>query len=280
MGNAPEMAHEERSLAEISPLNSHPQMQSPLFSVLPPEIRNQIFELAVSEYEDTTRPYDPTDDYYRPGHCFPKVINTDLLLTCRRVYYETNAIPMRSATHHIWLGWTTMFRDPHRTPLRFPSLTRKHQTELNHVHVFAYPNLPDLSALISRQQFRPKHLTITVGWNYDWSSPNDEDFPMSLDADWVLANNTKLPDELEDVKIEFEALMRRKDELDRLVKIAMLWRFEMRDGTEMVADKSTSVRRWTRYCKWRGPVSPPWYDYHMVTVVWRRPISSSTKDED
>lgn len=270
-----------RSLTEISPLNSHPQMQSPLFSVLPPEIRNQIFELAVSEYEDTTRPYDSRADYYRPDQCFPKVINADLLLTCRRVYYETNAIPMRNATHCLWLDATSRFQDPHRTPLQFESLTRKQQTELSHVHVFTSFYCPELKALVSRQQFRPKHLTITVSWNFDWGPPGDDVVLMSSGTGLELADDAKFPDELEDLKIEFEGLERWKSELDELLKRVIRWRFELRDGTKMVPDEATDVRRWTRQSNWLGVTSPPSYDHYMVVITWRRPIGSpSTKNED
>lgn len=269
-----------RSLTEISPLNSHPQMQSPLFSILPPEIRNQIFELALSEHEDSTRPYDPTDNYYRPGHCFPKVINTDLLRTCRRVYYETNTIPMSSATHCLWLGPISWSRDPNRTPLRFESLTRKQQTDLNHVHVFMYPHCREFNTFISRQQFRPKHLTVTVSWDHNWPDPGggNDDIQKLFGVGWGLPDLTKFPNELEDVKIEFEIMKQRKGELDELVMRMMLWRFELRDGTNMVADESTIARSWTRQRGWRGTTPPSSYEFHVVTVTWRRLASAENKD--
>ncbi|EON65445.1 hypothetical protein W97_04683 [Coniosporium apollinis CBS 100218] len=269
-----------RSLTEISPLNSHPQMQSPLFSVLPPEIRNQIFELALSEHEDSTRPYDPTDNYYRPGHCFPKVINTDLLRTCRRVYYETNTIPMSSATHCFWLGTISCSRDPSRTPLRFESLTRKQQTDLNHVHVFMAYYCREFSTFMSPQQFRPKHLTITISWGNNWSDTRygNDDIQQLFSASWGSPDLTKFPNELEDVKVEFEVTKEWKGKLDELVKRVMLWRFELRDGTNMVADESTTVKSWTRQRGWRRTKPPSSYEIHVVTVTWRRSASAENKD--
>ncbi|ORY13233.1 hypothetical protein BCR34DRAFT_562273 [Clohesyomyces aquaticus] len=98
-----------RSLGEISPETSHPQTQSPLFSALPSEIRNMIFEFAICEIEDKSRSLSKYRGYgkvypvpyYRPGHFYETTIETALLRACRLIYYETQAIPMKSATHHI-----------------------------------------------------------------------------------------------------------------------------------------------------------------------------------
>ena len=80
-----------------------PQTQSPLFSVIPGEIRNAIFELALSEYEDPERKYDVATYYYRPGYTARKRIATQLLLTCRRVWLETRHLPSSLSEHAWWL---------------------------------------------------------------------------------------------------------------------------------------------------------------------------------
>jgi hypothetical protein len=77
------------------------QFQSPLFSKIPPEIRNEIFRLALTEYvpqgnewtgklNETQNPgygnLRSTKDYVkRPGYEGLNTVDTDLLRTCKRV---------------------------------------------------------------------------------------------------------------------------------------------------------------------------------------------------
>ena len=69
------------------------QAGSPLFMSLPAEIRNHIFQLALTSFDDKTRPYKRGAYYYRPGHRYAQKIDTNLLRTCRRILYETRDIP-------------------------------------------------------------------------------------------------------------------------------------------------------------------------------------------
>lgn len=78
------------------------QLQSPLFGILPAEIRNDIFSLALLQYEDLTQPYPENDFCYRPGHRARRVVSTQLLLTCRRIWLEANHWPMEQAVHSFW----------------------------------------------------------------------------------------------------------------------------------------------------------------------------------
>jgi len=78
------------------------QLQSPLFSILPAEIRNDIFSLALMQYEDLTQPYPENDFCYRPGHRARRIVSTELLLTCRRIWLEANHWPMEQAVHSFW----------------------------------------------------------------------------------------------------------------------------------------------------------------------------------
>ena len=81
---------------------TNPQLQCPLFICIPPEIRNYIFELVLTSYDDKTRPYKKTAYYYRPSHRYARKIDTALLLTCRRVYAETEAVPAMLNEHTSW----------------------------------------------------------------------------------------------------------------------------------------------------------------------------------
>lgn len=91
-----------RALLEIAPENSHPQTQSPLFAILPSEVRNQIFEYVVCQTFDYSCPVSRTSHLHRPGHEYRSHTDTALLRTCRLVYYETRSIPLQSATHHLY----------------------------------------------------------------------------------------------------------------------------------------------------------------------------------
>jgi hypothetical protein len=147
-------------LKEINPSNSHEQLQSPLFSKIPPEIRNQIFELAASQHDDAVDPFEHYDKSTRFLNFDPATEQQrkrclDLLLTCRRIYYETSSIPMRSATHHIIAESYT------KSVTWFSSLTAKNIDELDHVILI----LDDLSwnalDILSLPQCRPNHVTIS-----------------------------------------------------------------------------------------------------------------------
>ncbi|KAI0025585.1 hypothetical protein F4780DRAFT_341562 [Xylariomycetidae sp. FL0641] len=74
---------------------THPQLQSPLFSKLPPELRYATWAFVLTLYEDAEHPYDIRESSTRPGHAAPKRIALDLLLTCRTVYIETFLLPFQ-----------------------------------------------------------------------------------------------------------------------------------------------------------------------------------------
>ena len=80
----------------------HSQEQSPLFVVLPREIRDLIWASATAPYEDERHRYAENEYYYRPGHTARLRTDTRLLLTCRRVWLEANRFPMLQAEHCFW----------------------------------------------------------------------------------------------------------------------------------------------------------------------------------
>jgi hypothetical protein len=88
----------------IPPEQCNAQFQSPLFNTIPGEIRNMIFELALSE-ENGKKPIKSSAYYYRPDYTHFRYINTALLLTCRRVYMEARCVPLENITCRYWLGW-------------------------------------------------------------------------------------------------------------------------------------------------------------------------------
>lgn len=79
-----------------------PQAGSPLFNRIPPEIRNYIFELALTSFDDKTKPYKRSAYYYRPDFRYAQKIDTTLLCTCRRIFSETRSL---SATINEYASW-------------------------------------------------------------------------------------------------------------------------------------------------------------------------------
>jgi hypothetical protein len=96
------------------------QPQSPLFSTIPPEIRNRIFWLVLQEYDDPAKPYSRETYYTRPGSLGEKRVDTELLRTCKIVYAETKAIPLQDTEVQVHLGFGE--RVPPGTYLELPAL--------------------------------------------------------------------------------------------------------------------------------------------------------------
>ena len=98
------LAAKHKSTANLADVECNAQTASPLFSLVPGEIRTVIFRLALAEYEDPAHQYDFDSFYYRPGYRARKRIATPLLRTCRRVWLETWHLPSSLAEHAWWLG--------------------------------------------------------------------------------------------------------------------------------------------------------------------------------
>lgn len=71
------------------------QLDCPLFSKLPAELREIIWDYALTGYEDLDALYPLDRSYARPGQAAPLRIDLDLLLTCRAVYLETFLVPFQ-----------------------------------------------------------------------------------------------------------------------------------------------------------------------------------------
>ncbi|KAL5316409.1 hypothetical protein ACEPPN_015455 [Leptodophora sp. 'Broadleaf-Isolate-01'] len=91
----------ERTPIQNKPDLANPQKGSPLYDGrIPPEIRNSIFQFALTE--DITTPYEVDKGYARPGYKGKKKVNTALLQTCRQVYLETYHLPAANKEHVFW----------------------------------------------------------------------------------------------------------------------------------------------------------------------------------
>ncbi|KAF4301105.1 hypothetical protein GTA08_BOTSDO10603 [Botryosphaeria dothidea] len=259
-----------RGLLAIHPSNSVPQLQSPLWSKLPPEIRNEIFTLAVSQHLDLSRPYPRNSWYYRPGYTHAFRTYTDLLASCRLAYWETNAIPLSTATLPVWED-----RGPPDAPKwKFAEFTARNTTLLNHVHFFV--RRPNGHWYTPLPQFRPRRITVTIrhtSW-YGW--PNDK--PLMVLDTWrsgLCTPNVKFPSCLEELVIEFETLQRKKDQLDKIINTkAKNWSFNLEDGAVLSPSSPPKYSTWTGAAdfggvKWRlVHGNQTTINYYVVTMTY------------
>ena len=92
------------SLAPRLGKNVYPQNQSVLFNAIPAEVRNRIFSIALTAYDDKSKPYQPQNWFYRPDWYFHRKISTTLLRTCKRIYLECHLLPLALNSHTFWVG--------------------------------------------------------------------------------------------------------------------------------------------------------------------------------
>lgn len=79
------------------------QLDSPLFK-LPAELRELIWDYALTAYEDSEALYPLDKPYSRPGQAAPSRIAVDLLLSCRAVYLEAFLVPFQVNPMRIFDG--------------------------------------------------------------------------------------------------------------------------------------------------------------------------------
>lgn len=267
------------------------QSQSALFSILPGEIRNHIWNYALAEYQDETQLYDDSTCYKRPEYFAPRKIETVLLQTCKRIYQEAWFLPWTNAEQVFYL--TSSDRRPARTTT--PTAMQKtllaiSKTQtmpiIQHVRVFPQLYLLEngrrLQEILDLKFFYPKVITITIrhtDWWF-WESDNN----LHLDARWV--DFCRFPNSLTELRMAFESLERKKDQIDDVVKQAMEgWVFRRKDSTELSAkDCKPEIMRWSGSATWghqrwlRDETGPNKLDYYVSTVTWRP--NRSNNDEE
>jgi hypothetical protein len=133
----------------------NPQSACSLLQRIPREIREQIYTMAVTTYEDPTRPFDPSE-YNNKSACF--VIPEDkgwpkfrigrqqhhrstciaLLKTCKRIYSEARLLPVSVNEHCIrYLKPQIISRPlPTKGVEYFNRLTPEQLAAVQHVHIF------------------------------------------------------------------------------------------------------------------------------------------------
>ena len=247
----------------LEPINL--QSSSPLFNRIPAEIRNYIFELALTAYDDHTKPYENGQWYYRPGHRYAHKVDTNLLLTCRRVLAETKDIPASINEYTCWFGrgppWAstnglTRLTDEDTVGV----LVRRNA--LKYVHLFtqqvwlenSFRQFTDLW-----KSATPTHLKITLRhsdwWNWEYEAPlalepkyrgmprpnaiSQPSFPF-VSGSWGKAFQEISG--LKTFELELETVEKKKGELDAIVSRAPGWQFPLHDDQVLILDESRTTR--------------------------------------
>ncbi|KAE8140173.1 hypothetical protein BDV38DRAFT_27357 [Aspergillus pseudotamarii] len=256
----------------------HEQRQSPLFSRLPSEIREEIFAFVLSSYDDTTRAYQKETYWTRPGHYGPQHVSTGLLRTCKRIYTEAWFMPFIFAEHTEYL--TASDRKPRSATwsdcLKIMDADYE-KLQPRFIRIFAQMWVLEpgdrFQQTLDMPHFYPKQITLTIRYTDFWFWEDDE--PLRIDSTWV--NKIRFPESVSRFCIEFESIERRKNEVDYIAReAAEKWYFRRKDGFLLTPHESeTPVFKWTgSSClggeRWiRDEVRPGELDYYVKTVTWK-----------
>jgi hypothetical protein len=274
--------------------NIDDQRGSPLFSVLPPEIRNRIFAFACTAFE--TIPYTPNDWFYRPGYHAHRRISATLLATCKRIYLEAFTLPLRLNEH---VFWGSIERGPprrysgvdnyKRTDLNafFDCLTLQQRFNVQEVHLFFQQFwLEDLDLTSGRVATKKIKLTLRHQDWYFWEDieslgicpwlegrveaddmEREKDMvpslPRDLDRYLGWGRQFEFVCGLEELEIEFETLSILKEvELDPIITFAKRWEFPLMGNGVLGWDKGSGLREytWTGSKLLRGELDEPIFD--------------------
>ncbi|KAF7323736.1 hypothetical protein MKEN_00594500 [Mycena kentingensis (nom. inval.)] len=230
----------------------HEQAQSPLFSVLFPELRNTIFLLALTEYEvrDAARPWSKHSRYYRPDRTARRALSTSLLLTCRRIYLETHLAPAALNEHVFWAdrlrGKAASGRFESSYAQYFAKMPVSQRRAVERVRIYTETNWLEGRKVLDAspdqeywgvQETWPlglviPQLNITIR-HTDWrfwerkrvltlAGPGEDEGKWGM---WI----GNVPG-LQELIFEFESTEAKKEELELLVRAACGWKFALADG--------------------------------------------------
>lgn len=252
------------------------QSACPFFSVIPAEIRNRIFYLALLEEEDLSN-YIPADlDSYlcsrESYNMFPGIA---LLRTCKLVYLETHLLPILTTTHRDWQQYPG---PPYyesvppgvlakNTRERWALMMREQKSAVVGIHVYVGedwsrwqygPFIPDYHSM-RREGLKPKTFAVTLRWNeltglarsnhdgYDWDD-GDGDAKMKTNLSyykekWEAWFNT-FGDGLEEMVMHLEAKVERQYGLERVVKSVREWTLgPLKNGGKVWGANEVALKR-------------------------------------
>lgn len=259
-----------RDLANINLDNSNRQQQSPFYSMLPAELRFLIFQLVLSQQHDQSRPIDSHSwrPACRPGHTYHIMVDLNVLLTCRIVYFEAQSIPLRSATHHVqaYGSWHN------RRDNWLYHITKQRGADLYHLHEYLLSlQTIDMSRFLL-PQLKWRRITWTLWTRLSKLQNMDQTFTEAFTA-------LVFPESCQEVTLELEfsdaeSTQELQNVLEQL-KVCRQIALTKADGTKMKLDNKYSVRyKWTSlsYARWPMIYSeqrPRKIEYNAARFCWR-----------
>ena len=248
---------------DLSPTSM--QEESPLFNLIPGEIRDRIFQYAVTEHAIRKEEYEKNAHYYRPGFRFAdQKIDTALLRTCRRVYQETRHLPSRNYVQVEWCYRAPPNIDPQRPRLSVFSHGSPNMEDLKSLHLFTQQYWLEgwadhRSDTVAKKMPNLQYLKITLRhgdwWSWESSAPLRFDPKQRGTANMNRQSQAtdpfhqsswgyqirKLPN-LKVFELELESIEGKRVELDEIIRRAPGWQFPM-SGNQILALNPKETRR-------------------------------------
>ena len=239
------------------------QENCPLFSRIPGEIRDRIFQFAVTEHAFKEKEYEKNAHYYRPGFRFAdQKIDTALLLTCRRIYQETRHLP---SSNHVQVEWCHRAPPEKQGRRRISVLAQNSpdMKDLKSLHLFTQQYWLEgwirVPGMIAKKMPYLQYLKITLRhgdwWNWEGSAPlkldpkqsgtadpdhytrpEDPFHPVSWGYQMRKLINLKL------LELELETVEGKRMELDDIVRRAQGWRFPSSDNHALIMNPKETKR--------------------------------------
>ena len=281
--------------------NANKQSECPLFRI-PVEVRNHIFKLAVTTYEDPNlqlRPEQSTSDSpslqaqeggwpkYRIGHQFKRRTCTELLQTCKRIYNETKFLPVSINEHCI----SSIKLNHTMGPLYssgfdyFVCMTQEHLAAVQKVRVFTarsfltntpshigtdivnlYPPFGELRTM--QNGMKPKEITITITYD-QWDMPHLSEG--CLEAKLWNWHCKSVLGGVRVLTIEMDKKSYERRELERHVEFLLGLDFDIGNNEVLVADDSVKSYSWTAPIYERFNCRSFWQnqEFFGMAVTWR-----------
>lgn len=280
---------------------ANPQGNSPLFNLIPAEVRNQIFDLVLTAYDDKAHPYPQNAYYYRPNFRYAHRIDTALLRTCRRAYIETHDLPGRLNSRVEWHNpsrgppvWTAEQGSPHSATsvhLFMQQVCLQSWDQRAYRLTQEFDHLRELKITIRHSDWwyweagHALGLDPTSSGSHGTGQPADVNAPLIPNGAW--GRSFYYFEGLERFVLELETRAGKKSELDAIVTKGKEWRFELGDGNSLVLDPAKTKRKgWigslmlgaaqTKRTGWLGLPFCTWFLTQSVKQVTRaNPIFSA-----
>ncbi|KAH8836089.1 hypothetical protein DL96DRAFT_107858 [Flagelloscypha sp. PMI_526] len=234
--------------------NYNDQTSSPLYTLVPNEIRNTIFGYCLKPTYDLSRPYNPIGYVSRPGYRYPLKVDTTLLQTCRLVYLEGHQLPVDILKEH------TLWR--HRGPANEGAREFNWEEFLNQAEeelewqrdiverVVLFTQLywleSDFSEVTGESALKAKTLKVVIR-HHDWWNW-ESNTPLALENGWT--EDLASAETLEEFILELETMERDKDQMLAIANNCRDWKIEFSNERTATATQHPLLT-W----KWDGPAA-------------------------